>query len=63
MTAGRDASTPPIMLRQRTAQDPRRWSWSSTIWNSSGALNSPVTVLHEGSVLAEGSLDTCLQEQ
>ena len=33
-------------------------SWSSTTWSSSGRSGAKVTVLHEGSVLAEGSIDT-----
>ena len=36
---------------------PHRSSWSSTTWTFVRDLGVKVTVLHEGSVLAEGSLD------
>ena len=34
-----------------------RWWWSSTTWSFVRNLDSVVTFLHEGSVLAEGSMD------
>ena len=34
-----------------------RWWWSSTTWSSCAASRARVTVLHEGSVLAEGPMD------
>ena len=40
-----------------------RWSWSSTTWSSCAASASKVTVLHEGSVLAEGSLEQVQNDQ
>ena len=39
------------------ARDRIRSSSSSTTWRSSAASARKVTVLHEGSVLAEGSID------
>ena len=40
-----------------------RWSWSSTTWSSCAASAAKVTVLHEGSVLAEGSLEQVQNDQ
>ena len=34
-----------------------RWWWSSTTWSSCARSRARVTVLHEGRVLAEGSMD------
>ena len=39
----------PVARRAST-----RWWWSSTTWSSSRSIARKVTVLHEGSVLAEG---------
>ena len=41
---------------RRSPASARSW-WSSTTWSSCARSTCKVTVLHEGSVLAEGSLD------
>ena len=43
------------LLRRSTGTKP--WSWSSTTWRFVRELGVKVTCLHEGSVLAEGSID------
>ena len=40
-----------------------RSSWSSTTWSSSRSIARKVTVLHEGSVLAEGSMQQVQQNE
>ena len=40
-----------------------RWWWWSTTWSSSSRIANVVTVLHEGSVLAEGTMDTVQNDE
>ena len=50
-----ETSAPPSSACRSPAGT--RWSSSSTTWTSSRSIARKVTVLHEGSVLAEGPMD------
>ena len=52
-----DAETEQTAALLREIAGPAAWSWSSTTWRSSARSACKVTVLHEGSVLAEGAID------
>ena len=55
MTDAETADTADLLRSRSPASIP--WWWSSTTWTSSARSAVKVTVLHEGSVLAEGSFD------